>query len=169
MSVVVTKVLDDEIVMVADSQVSCGQTAEYKEDAKVFQVGSITFGACGYARDGALLRLFCETHTPRSATCDDILSFLAEFDSWMRGRTNNAEWDSDFHIVYRGHAFYINGYYITEITKHHAIGSGRDYALGALHAGATPEEAVEAACALNIYCQCPVNVFRISREDEELT
>lgn len=169
MSVVVTKILEDEIVMVADSQITSGETIECKEDAKIFQVGAITIGFCGYVRDGALLRLFCETHSPKAGTCDDILAFIAEFDVWMRNRTNNAEMDSSFHIIYRGKAFYVNGYYIVEITDEHSIGSGRDYALGALHAGATPEEAVEASCDLNLYCQRPINVFRVPRVDEELT
>lgn len=169
MSVVVTKVLEDEIVMAADSQMTAYGTVTIKEDAKIFQVDGLTIGSSGYARDGALLRIFCETHSPRSATCEDILAFMAEFDVWMRGRTNNAEMDSQFHIVYRGKAFYINDYHIQEITDHHAIGSGFFYALGALHARATPEQAVEAACALNIYCALPVNVFRVPRVDEELT
>lgn len=163
MSVVVTKITDKEIVMVADSQLTSGDTANYKQDAKIFQTNGITMGLVGYARDGVLFKVFCDTHTPKAATADDLITFFAEFDEWMRKRTNNAQCDSSFHIVFQGRAFYINNYYITEIEDYHAIGSGRDYALGCLYLGETPERAVEAACDLNIYCQTPVNVFRIPR------
>lgn len=163
MSVVVTKVTDKEIVMVADSQITSGQTAEYKQDAKISQVGGITFGAVGYARDGVLLRIFCETHTPKAATADDLLTFFAEFDEWVQKRTNNTQINSTFHFVFKGKAFLVESYRIAEITNYDAIGSGRDYALGCLYLGETPERAVEAACDLNIYCQKPINVFRVPR------
>jgi 20S proteasome alpha/beta subunit len=37
-----------------------------------------------------------------------------------------------------------------------AIGSGCDFAIAAMHLGATAEEAVELACELDIYCSLPV-------------
>lgn len=36
--------------------------------------------------------------------------------------------------------------------KFHAIGSGRDFALAALHLGHTAREAVEVACKYDVYC-----------------
>ncbi len=164
MSVVATKVTDKEIVMVADSQLTNGMTAERRENAKIFQVNGLTVGGVGYARDIVLFRVFCETHTPKAPTDDDLLTFMSEFDEWMRKRTNNVSCESWFHIVYKEKAFTFADFGIAEITNYHALGSGRDYALSCLYLGETPERAVEAACDLNIYCQPPINVFRIPRK-----
>ena len=42
-----------------------------------------------------------------------------------------------------------------------ACGSGADYALSAMDAGATARRAVEIACARNVYCRPPVHVRRL--------
>ena len=44
----------------------------------------------------------------------------------------------------------------------YAMGSGDRYALGALHAGATPREAVEIACKLSISCGPPIQELNIA-------
>lgn len=41
---------------------------------------------------------------------------------------------------------------------YYGVGSGAPFALGALHAGANPEEAVEIACSLSIYSALPLQV-----------
>lgn len=43
-----------------------------------------------------------------------------------------------------------------------AVGSGADYALSALDAGATAKEAVIIACKRNIYCRLPVYAIRLN-------
>ena len=42
-----------------------------------------------------------------------------------------------------------------------ACGSGADYALSAMDAGATAREAVVIACRRNIYCRLPVHVLKL--------
>jgi hypothetical protein len=45
-----------------------------------------------------------------------------------------------------------------------AVGSGSDYALAAMHAGASAKLAVEIACKLNLSCRPPVHVRRLLPE-----
>jgi hypothetical protein len=45
-------------------------------------------------------------------------------------------------------------------TSQHAIGSGSDYALGALEMGATIEQAIVVACRLNDCCGLPVHILQ---------
>lgn len=47
----------------------------------------------------------------------------------------------------------------------YAIGSGAAAALGALHAGATPEKAVEIACKVDPGCGLPLQILRLSECD----
>ena len=44
--------------------------------------------------------------------------------------------------------------------KFHAVGSGRQIALGAMAAGANARHACELACDFNTYCQKPVTVIK---------
>ena len=46
-----------------------------------------------------------------------------------------------------------------------ACGSGGDYALAAMDAGATARQAVEIACKRNIHCRPPVHVRKLFDED----
>jgi len=43
----------------------------------------------------------------------------------------------------------------------YAVGSGAEVALGAMHAGASPKEAVEIACKVNINTGPPVRVYKL--------
>lgn len=45
-----------------------------------------------------------------------------------------------------------------------AMGSGGEYALGAMYAGAPPVEAVEIACKLSVHCGGEITVFDIENE-----
>lgn len=43
-----------------------------------------------------------------------------------------------------------------------AFGSGRDYAMAAMHLGKSPREAVEIACLFDINCGCGIDVLEAS-------
>jgi hypothetical protein len=43
-----------------------------------------------------------------------------------------------------------------------AVGSGADYALSAMDAGATAKQAVEIACRRDIHCRLPVHVLKLN-------
>jgi|HigsolmetaAR201D_1030396.scaffolds.fasta_scaffold40716_2 ATP-dependent protease HslVU (ClpYQ), peptidase subunit len=48
-----------------------------------------------------------------------------------------------------------------------AIGSGADYALGAMKAGASAKRAVEIACELNVYCGGEIVAFDLPQAQRE--
>lgn len=50
----------------------------------------------------------------------------------------------------------------TTIGGYAAVGSGADYALSAMDAGATAREAVVIACRRNVYCRLPVHVIKLN-------
>ncbi len=163
MSVICTYVHSDYIKMLADSQITRYMTADIKKDSKIFQVNDLVVGSVGYARDAALLRVFCKTHRPADASIAAVLDFYTEFVEWVSSRTQPEKVASEFHIAFDGKAFFIQNYYVAEIDTYLASGTGADYVLGALHAGASPEKAMAAACDLNIYCNHPINVFEVKR------
>ncbi len=167
MSVVATRVLKDEIVIGADSISVSGYTQWKDKDAKIFQTeNGITIGGCGLAEQTVLFKIFCDTHNPKAATTDDLLTFFAEFEDWIHKRTGNNSYavDNSFHLIYQGKAFTVERYFIKEITDYDAIGAGRDFALAALFLGKSVEDALEAATELSVYCEKPLNLFRIPKQ-----
>lgn len=165
MSVVATKIFKNEILIAADTQVTWGWTA-FKDDksAKIFRAGDGTIiGGCGLAEPLALMKIFTKTVRPKEGSQDAITEFLHAFHEWLKDHTDGAKDKNTYHIVTHGKAFLADGYYIQEIETFHAIGSGMEYAMTALHLGHTPEEAVKIACDLNIYCSEPVNSFAVYR------
>ena len=52
-----------------------------------------------------------------------------------------------------------DGYLVDKINEFGAIGAGQDYALTAMYLDKTPEEAVEIANELCVYCSPPINVI----------
>lgn len=112
------------------------------------------------------MRLFAATHKPKTATCDDILTFMSEFSTWKNGRTSNAAIENVYLIGVQGKAFYVRRYHVEEILKFEAIGAGEEYALAALHLGHTPYDAVGVACELSVYCERPIRTLTIERGAE---
>ena len=47
-------------------------------------------------------------------------------------------------VVYQQKIFFLNGYFIHEVSDYYAIGAGTDYALAALYLGASVKEAIDA-------------------------
>ena len=168
MSVVATQITDKEIVLAADSFIGIGMWAQDKrEDAKAHKSeNGVIFGAVGYTEEINLMRLFLKTHRPAAPNEDELLDFMSEFHNWVRKTTGNQSYAllNSWHFIFDGHAFLChNGYNIREITDHDAIGAGLVQAKTALSLGMDAERSVEVACDLSIYCEKPVNVFRVAR------
>ena len=49
----------------------------------------------------------------------------------------------------------------TSMSGYAAVGSGADYALSAMDAGANARDAVAIACRRNIYCRPPIHVLQL--------
>ena len=109
------------------------------------------------------MKLYTKTTVPKEPTQDGVTEFIHGFHKWLDDHTDGAKDKNTYHVLTSGKAFLADGYYVQEITNYHAIGSGMEYALTAMHLGHSPYEAVKVACDLNIYCSEPVNTFTMYR------
>ncbi len=165
MSVVAVKVTDKKITIGADSILAYGWTQEKNRLAKIEKVNGMIIGSVGTAQEGALLRLFSKTRKPREATCEAMVDFISEFHDWLRTKTNdNSDLSNDYIIVYKKKVFSLNnGYYVREVFDYDAIGAGMDFALSALYLGKSCKDAIKAACHLSVYCEEPINMFKVKK------
>ncbi|MGA4538665.1 hypothetical protein ACPA54_01555 [Uniformispora flossi] len=162
MTVIAGKIVDDRIVIAADSQVTWGQAKT--EGTKLYKIGeALVFGGSGHLRDVNLMRLFLDTHTPASSDERDVLEFYAEYVEWAKRKMSGFEAHSSFLFAFDGRLFEIDSDFDVTYADFTAIGSGWEYARAALHLGHSPSEAVQVACDLTIFCAPPVTEFSIAR------
>lgn len=163
MSVVAVKVTDNEITIGADSIIAYGWTQEKDRLGKIDEVNGMIIGSVGTAQEGALLRMYARTRTPRSADCESIVDFISDFHGWMKEKTDESELQNDHIIVFEKKVFICNGYYVKEVVDYTAIGAGMDFALSALYLGKSCKDAIKAACHLSVYCEEPINMFEVKK------
>ncbi len=92
-----------------------------------------------------------------------------EFEAWYeagRDMAGKPDLEKDFGALVltadgKLFKFYERGTPVEVFDDFIALGSGDEIAMGAMAVGATPEEAVEAACRLNMYTGSPVVVERL--------
>ncbi len=85
------------------------------------------------------------------------------FEALRNGDTVDTAWYEDTAIVLveAGHVYVMDeSPYRDEFKKSWAWGSGMEVALGALHMGATAEQAAQTACKYITTCGGPVHVFK---------
>ena len=151
MSVVVCKVSKDKIEMASDSIVVQGWTKLNNAQNKVVKMmkyNDMIIGGCGNAEEISLFFHYMKTHTIEDMDEKSVLDFAIEFRRWKNDLTGNNSLVNPYIIAYKGKAFAIEGMLVFPIDDYYAIGAGQDYASGALYMGATPKEAVKAACEL---------------------
>ena len=163
MSVVACKVTESGYEIAADS-ISVRAYTQRKGDntsaSKLFEENGVIVGAVGTCEETSLLRLFLRTHGIADSTEIAILEFLSEFADWKNKRIDKKGIENAYIIGIGPRAFHANGWFIEDIKTFEAIGAGMEYALAAMHMGHSPEEAVETAIELSIYCEGPVKAIR---------
>lgn len=151
MSVVVCKVSKDKIEMASDSIAVKGWTKinnAQNKIVKMMKYNDMIIGGCGDSDEISLLFHYMKTHTIENMDEKGVLDFIIEFRRWKNDFTGNNALNNPYIIAYKGKAFAIEGMLVFPIDDFYAIGAGEDYASGALFMGATPKEAVKAACEL---------------------
>lgn len=166
MSVVVCKVYKDRIEMAADSIIVKGWTkinnAENKL-TKLMKHNDMIIGGCGSAEELSLFFHYMKTHTIETVDEKHILDFVIEFKRWKGDLTGNNSFENPYIIAYKGKAFSVHNMLVFPIDDFYAIGAGEDFASGALFMGASPKEAVKAACELCAMVCKPIVVESISK------
>ncbi len=153
MSIVAAVRKQNEIVIAADTQTNFGHLkikVENHRAIKIRRIGSAWVASTGWSiYEDILEHYITPQKTPRLSTRRDIFTFFMRFWKDLHGkysfvndqchevddRTPFAELDAEFLIVNKKGIFHVAGNMsITEFQQYFAIGSGSDYALGALHA-----------------------------------
>lgn len=138
-------------VMAADRQ-STGRGSIIGRKTKIEKIGSALVGATG---DGIIWESFFQ---------------------WVRGGckgdcppmsikciANDSDFSGTGIIITRQRGivtFIEHGFQQEDIAEFHAFGCGADIARGAMFMGATPEQAIQAASAIDLYTGCGVDVIR---------
>lgn len=166
MSVVVCKVYKDKIEMASDSIAVKGWTKINNAQNKIVKMmkhNDMIIGGCGCCEELSLFFHYMKTHTIEKVDEKGVLDFVIEFRRWKNDLTGNNSFENPYIIAYQGKAFGVHGMLIFPIDDFYAIGAGEDFASGALYMGASPKEAVKAACELCAMVCKPIVVESISK------
>ena len=124
-----TTIATDGHSMAADSLATSGDLTIGLDVVKIFRYAGAIYGACGLLDDLVKFKRLLED--------GDVDIELSDVFSVIRLSDRGVHFTDKDLIWHKG-------------AKLHAIGSGREIALGAMHAGATPTEALYIAKKLNI-------------------
>jgi len=163
MSVVAVRVTNDEIIIGADSILVTGYTQTKDKAAKLFETNGLIVGDVGFAQEGSLFFLYCQTRKPTAPTELAVVEFMVEFGKWKDTKGDELSIQNSYILIFEEKAFIVEGLFVKEITDFTAIGAGMDYALSALYLGETVERAIEVACELSIYCERPINIKKVKK------
>lgn len=161
MSVIAARVLGGKIEIAADTQVTSGSQRAFGY-RKLHQVGSSIMGWSGDCSYGMALKHYLR-NGPALTLHDGVgvFGFLRDFRASLQDKYQHGDAPSDYFlqlgmtilVASPGGLFRVS----TCLSVHQylrciAIGSGGEYALGAMEMGASAEEAVAAACAWDTGC-----------------
>lgn len=172
MTTVVAKKVSDTVWQFAyDSQVTAGNRAEDYGLSKVFSNGSYVFGGAGYVRTLNVL----ETAKFPQITAKDkntyswvVNKFVPALQSAFRTamimevQNEQAESNSSILMWVRGEVFAIgHDFSAIPVYDYDVVGSGSNFAFGALDAGASAKKAVKIATKRDVYSGGKVNVINV--------
>lgn len=177
MSIVVAVKKDGLISVASDTQASFGETTVPIKNHKAHKIrrfNTSIIGKCGWALYENILDDYLDKKNPPLTDQKQIFKFFREFwkDLHLRYAFVNDQCDDDerspfgdldasFIIAHDGGIFNISANMnITEFKEYYAIGSGADFALGALYslydsdlnAAELAKKAVQTAMAFDLFC-----------------
>lgn len=191
MSIVTALRRDGTITMAADTLALFGEgmviPGSNASVSKMLRIGDAIVGGTGWAvYDDILDHFLAIAGPPPLNTRREIYAFFLEFWKALREtyslvneqsaskETPFGDLDATFLIASEGGLFKVSSDLgVTEFKQHHAIGSGSEYALGAMHVLVDSEAddsdvvrgACEAAIAMDASCGGEVEVLRVQCSD----
>lgn len=176
MTCIVGLVENGEVWISGDSLVSSGGRTDVRNDEKVFIKDDMAFGVTGSIRISQIIRY--QLSIPRYHEGDDLMAYMVnDFAEAVRSClkhygaaqiVNNEDMGGAFMVGFRGRLFVVySDFQVAEFRERFtAIGSGEEYALGALYAldssrsELSPEArlqlAISAAIKFNAYVGPPI-------------
>jgi len=135
------------IYMGADSAITFGNVILDLNIPKIHKVGKFILGYAGHVKVGQIIKSnFIETEEQgKESDLEYIIKKVGEIktilnDNGIGHIENNQEWQSnDILIAYKKEMYRVGSWYSVSTFRHDyiSIGSGEEYALGALYAGAS--------------------------------
>jgi ATP-dependent protease HslVU (ClpYQ) peptidase subunit len=165
MSVVVARHYPDRLIFAADSIRTAGllkitSRVTGQEQGKLFEVNGLIIGSVGYVMELSFMQMFARNHKPVDATVEAVLDFMVEFYAWAKSKDDGFSKHNDYLIGMHDRIFrVVDSYLVEKINEFSAIGAGEHFALTAMYLDKTPEEAVEIANELCVYCSGPTQVI----------
>lgn len=143
-------------------------------DVKVFRNGPVVFGVAG---DGRVANVFKCADIPdlndyepgfsveRWIIKSLVPSLMGQLQELGAASIENSRINSETHTIIwvRGEVFYLSGdgCVVSDETGVYAVGSGSEFALGAVEAGASPRQAVKIATHLDLYSGGEVQTLEV--------
>lgn len=164
MTVVAVKKENGVVEIAADGAVTSGWTtvsnADNKLFAKIKKVGDYIIAGSGSASDVSMLMMYSKTHLIDRNDEGGVFDWFKGFLDWRKEKVNNYGIDgSNFIIVWGDKVYYIEDFMVYEIQNYYSIGSGRDFAMAAMHMGGSVVDAVKCAIKFDSFCGEPVTKF----------
>ncbi|CAL2056024.1 hypothetical protein [Tenacibaculum sp. 190524A05c] len=166
MTVIAFRRKKNNFEIASDSQISFGQRkmpmynnttndSSLECYGKMFQVNGTTIGCAGILSQITLLQVFCKEQLPESNEAHSIILWLVDFMKYLSDKTLFKSENMNFKglMIKEDRCFFFsNNLDVAEVKEFDAIGSGKDYAIGAMQMGADVEKAVEVANIHDIHC-----------------
>jgi ATP-dependent protease HslVU (ClpYQ) peptidase subunit len=165
MSVVAARKYHDKIVFASDSIRVSGYLKETSrvtgdERGKLFEVNNMVIGSVGYIMELSFMQIFARNHSPAAPTIEAVLDFIVEFYSWAKAKDDSFGRKNEYLLGVEGEIFRVaDSYLVEKINEFGAIGAGEHFALTAMYLDKSPEEAVQIANQLCVYCAEPIHVI----------
>lgn len=149
------------ITLYADSQSTSGYTRVDKgcgkHRSKLFAGADMAVACTGLVVESTFLEMYAANHGIGDGGSLRVAEWLAEFAVWMKKSTGEYKVENSYIIAHRSGLFSCEGIGVIPAEKWAANGSGRDFALAALHLGNSGHDAVSVACELDVFSNGPVN------------
>ena len=119
--------------------------------------------SCGESSLSIYGELFARTTLPESIDIKHIIEYMFKFRQYYKSMTDLKEIRGNGFIIFKDKIFQIfyDSNEVFEMEDFVACGSGRYYAIAALHLGKSAKEAVELSCKLDAFSELPIQEYKI--------
>lgn len=176
MSTVAVKILDDIIELACDNQVTYGNQKcdfnlmpeeGFNSLGKIFSFNQISFGCTGHLTIINLFKLYLKENPLDTKKADRlyIYQYMKGFIEKFMNETIKVEKPEFACIIIFNNIVVKSDLFasVHVIKNYDAIGSGREFALGALATGVTVETAIKAAGKHDMYTNKEVKIIKVKK------
>lgn len=167
MTTIAGKIVDDKVVLVADSRTSLGHVRVDQTTlrSKLFKGNDTIIAGSGAVSETVLLELWCRDHSLGVGGVVRVTEWLLEFANWKKDKTEKFDINNEYLIGHSSGLYSNIGLSVTQCDQYAVGGSGLYFAMTALHLGKSLEDAVKVACELDAYSDLPIQTLSLTLKD----